>query len=57
MTRRIDAPQWLAAFEDDCSRFAGPSAIFDVFGRNACKFYRMGELALRTIRSRGQQYA
>ncbi|HEX7683728.1 MAG TPA: amidohydrolase family protein [Trinickia sp.] len=32
---------WLAACVDDCAGFLGASAIADVFGGNACRFYRI----------------
>ncbi len=36
--------KWLAACEDDCARLLGTQALADVFGGNACKFYRVGGL-------------
>ncbi|MGG1948924.1 amidohydrolase family protein [Trinickia sp. NRRL B-1857] len=36
--------EWVAACEDDCARFLGAEAVPDVFGSNACKFYRVGDL-------------
>jgi L-fuconolactonase len=36
--------EWLAACEDDCARLLGSAAVPDVFGGNACKFYRVGGL-------------
>jgi len=39
--------EWLAACEDDCVRFLGAESVSDVFGSNACKFYRVGDLLRR----------
>jgi L-fuconolactonase len=32
---------WLAACEDDCAQWLGAAACADVFGGNACRFYRI----------------
>jgi L-fuconolactonase len=36
---------WMAACEEDCIRFLSRSSLPDIFGGNACKFYRIGEAA------------
>lgn len=34
--------EWLAACEADCVRWFGSAALADIFGGNACRFYRIG---------------
>ncbi len=38
--------EWLAACLEDCAGFLGASALADVFGGNACRFYRIDERSL-----------
>jgi len=42
---RYDA--WLAACERDCERLLGAAALPEIFGGNACKFYRIDAAAGR----------
>ncbi|OAJ62489.1 amidohydrolase [Paraburkholderia ginsengiterrae] len=39
---RGDYGEWLSACEDDCERLFAAAALPDVFGGNACRFYRIG---------------
>jgi len=34
--------EWLATCEEDCDDLFGPAARVDIFGGNACRFYRIG---------------
>jgi L-fuconolactonase len=40
--------EWLRACEDDCARLLGSAALDDIFGGNACRFYRIGAAASLT---------
>ncbi|TAL98284.1 MAG: hypothetical protein EPN73_03525 [Paraburkholderia sp.] len=40
--------EWLSTCEDDCERLFGAVALPDVFGGNACRFYRIGVMTRRT---------